>query len=223
MAGSCLLFVPSLLLQATLSSFPVDRRWNIYGNLYSRLIREKQERNHMKHLGCVSSEGGPLLLTDAVAAENWKGIDDAGQDYARACQIFDDAVPGGLLAIGEEQALVWDMEDAGTSDVFANEGGFIVLRSWLGGTEEFDIVVSLAEMAVNRPVHFATIEISTDRLAILWSANSGRSIVIEEADITEFEEGTGLLVKTEPGRFDAFHDSVEFDDSSAIRCHLVRK
>src|SRR5579871_680659 len=87
----------------------------------------------MKYLGAVSSEGGPLLLADARLARDWRGSDEDGSDYARACDLFaGEERPGGPISIGQGQGIVWDLEDAGTADVFRVETGRIVLvGAWL--------------------------------------------------------------------------------------------
>ena len=79
----------------------------------------------MLSVGHVDSEGGPLLIGATSALGAWRGVEDDGADHERACRIFDrdPALEGGLIEVGDQQALLREMGGAGTAFVFRAEGG----------------------------------------------------------------------------------------------------
>lgn len=75
----------------------------------------------MKLIGAVSSEGGPLIFLNSSEASDWRGIEDGGDDYRRACALFEanPAPEGGLLGLrGGGQALLWEMGGGGSAEIY---------------------------------------------------------------------------------------------------------
>lgn len=77
-----------------------------------------------KLLGTVSSEDGPLLVADANIIRLWRGIDEGGADYKRACETPGN---GASITLGGGNGLVWDMGGPGTTDVLRKSDSELVL------------------------------------------------------------------------------------------------
>src|SRR5215831_14567820 len=91
-------------------------------------------RTVLVQVGHVSGEGGPLLLVDWKTALGWRGVEDGGRDYERACALFNEKplVEGLVIEVGGGSGLVWNMEGGGTADVFRRGSEYAVIsRTWL--------------------------------------------------------------------------------------------
>ena len=192
----------------------------------------------MKYIDNVDSEGGPFLLADAVIMRDWRGSEEDGSDYERACQSLraDPELPGALIPVESGKALVWDPYGAGTGDVFIKSQGHLVfIRCWLdepAGANEADelrTITALAELPMGEAATLGLLEITSGILAILWAPESGECI--ESLDIEESERPTGetatgssgLLVRVAGGNYSCLHDEFELEDVSARRCHLIKQ
>ncbi len=197
----------------------------------------------MKYLDNVDSEGGPFLVADAKVARDWHGAEEDGSDYNRACRMFltDPDIPGGLISVGLERALVWETGGAGTGDVFLdNQDHLIIVRAWLdelsdaGDADELKTVTALAEVPLNEATNIGSLRITSGVLAILWSPENGECI--ESLDISSLgddkserpsgdmtTDASGLLVAIEIGNYTCLHDEIELGNASARRCHLIKQ
>lgn len=189
----------------------------------------------MQYLDNVDSEGGPFLIADAEVARAWRGSEEGGADYERACRVFEDTpdLPGSQISIGQGLAIIWDTEGAGTADVFLGKRNYIVIvRAWLDDqddSDEMETISALAELPMNEAMQIGLLTITSGVLAILWSPESGGCI--EDLDVDESERPTGematdssgLLVKIAKGSYSCLHDEIETAGASARRCHLVKQ
>jgi len=192
----------------------------------------------VKYLDAVNSEGGPFLIADAEIAHHWRGTEEGGTDYRRACQVFltFPEPPGALIPVGPGQALVWEPEGAGTGDVFIDgQGHLTIVRAWLDEPDgadtddELRTVTTLAGLPLNEAVSLGSLEITSGVLAILWSPETGECI--EALDVEESERPTGematdssgLLVRVAKGSYTCLHDEFELEKVSARRCHLIKQ
>lgn len=183
----------------------------------------------MKHLFSINAEGGPLLLCDAPAAKNWAGSEEGGADYERLCAMLD-ARPeeqGAVFAIGGAQAVVWEMSGAGVADVFLSERGEVVLvRAWLDD-DNATTLQSLAEAPASNPVRIGRLNAASQRIAILWAAESGKGVSDSSSEQVKcVESGTAIdgsvyVLRTAASAFDCVHDEVVFNGSQARRLKLI--
>lgn len=186
----------------------------------------------MFHSGTVSSEGGPLLLADAIAVHSWHGASEDSSDYERVCLLWDDLnIPGFTIEIGEHQGIIWELGGAGTADVFCTEDGTIhLVRAWLRESRDMASIHALAELPIHTVDPFASLRIGCGRLAILWAPESGECILPEDVNGTGNKppsgdlsiNGAGLVVSLPNGDYTCLHDRVELNGQKALRCHIVR-
>jgi hypothetical protein len=187
----------------------------------------------MRHLNTVNSEGGPMLLMDARAARAWRGIEADGSDYERAGKVFEETpVPGGVLSLGEDQAIVWNMGGSGTAHVFVDTAEhLVILRAWLDNPHDLETLFEMAALPWSEAVPFATLDIPSGVLAVLWAPESGECIEDEDLDVVESKRPTGemaidssgLLVSMPSGHYQCLHDEVHAARGNARRCHLLRR
>jgi len=180
----------------------------------------------MIHLGFIDTEGGPLVLLDAMLAQFWSGIE--GIDYGRACNLFDlhPSAKGGIISIESGSALVWETGGAGTVDVYKTDNnGFVLVRAWLSQNAETSVLRKLADKPVEEFTELGGIEIASGSIAILWATESGRGVdsaISEQARRPKSLNlvNGGLVVPSRLGKFEAIHDSVKLSASHAQRLHL---
>ncbi|WP_245923480.1 immunity 21 family protein [Paractinoplanes atraurantiacus] len=141
----------------------------------------------------VSSGGGPLLAAPQSALSLWTGADSTDGptgdwgDYGRAC-----AVDGyiGLVAIGQQQALVLGDEPA-TTTYLPSERLFL---RWAAAYEE-DGLVSAARQAVRDGVRWDADE------DVRWAVD-GPVVLFDSAwPGTELEADNHLVVELQPGTY----------------------
>jgi hypothetical protein len=186
----------------------------------------------MIYLESVSSEGGPLLLADANVARKWRGVEEGGHDYERACDLFDKNpdLLGGMIAIGKREGLLWELQGAGSAHIFRNnENNFVVVRAWLATPDDANMLLQLAQLEPQELTPLGILNVSTSILAILWATENGECI--ETLDVDDFErpsgemstEEAGLLLKVKGSEYKCYHDTIRIDGNSAIRCHLIAR
>ena len=113
-------------------------------------------------LGEVSGEGGPFLLSDRTAIEEWHGTDGDGSDYG---QVLATGPAGGAVRVGDASGVVWEPEGAATAVLYRLSGDELLLqREWK------------AEVPAPPPSPDAEtighLDIVSERLVVLWSAAS---------------------------------------------------
>src|SRR5438132_5533412 len=164
----------------------------------------------MRLLGSVSTEGGPVLLADLDGVGRWQGID--GDDYARACAQLDESHATGFeLTLGSRIAAIWDIPP-GTAEVWRSSTIELVLsRPWLAEHEEHGHALAVAPFV--HAAQFATIEIVSGWLTVLWAAESGGDVTVAEPTdgyALDLSVGNaGLIAALPPGRYRCAADRVE--------------
>ena len=180
-----------------------------------------------KLLGTVSSEGGPLLIADATFIQSWRGIDDGGADYDRACELSGN---GGEITLGAGHGVLWEMGPGTATVVRQSESTLVLSCGWFETADPDDeSFVSLASLPLSDlSVALGEVTVHSGTLVILWAPENGRcveSTVVPSDGIPTGEMsmgGTGLIVAVRPGRYAFLHDEVETDHAGAQRCHVRR-
>jgi hypothetical protein len=181
----------------------------------------------MEHLGYVEAEGGPLILMDSALARSWTGSES--NDYARACEFFDShpEAKGGAISVGSGRALVWEMNGAGTANIYKVDGnGIMVVRAWFAGRVESSTPTILAEEPSENLTALGDLEVNSDAIVILWATENGHSIGDSTAKKARRPQSlnldtAGLIVPLMPGKYKAKHDLVKRSGSEAQRLHLT--
>ena len=64
----------------------------------------------LEEIGHVSGEGGPLLLADLITVTSWRGVEEGGKDYERACDLLLEGPgrEGCSMAIEGGTGVVWE-------------------------------------------------------------------------------------------------------------------
>jgi hypothetical protein len=178
-----------------------------------------------RHLGHVSTEGGPLLIADLHVAANWAGAEGAARDYERAREALEagPAVPGVQVDVAGATAVIWDMP-TGTADVWRHTPDILVVtRSFL---ELEDSRASLlASRQTENPILLGDFHVSSGWAVIMWAAVSG-----EEIDDLDVADGlaldlsvghSGIIAALPPGDYRSYHDDVAYGSETAQRCLIV--
>jgi len=182
----------------------------------------------MDFLGYINAEGGPLLVMDSVFVPYWKGIE--GEDYDRACAIFDNnpKSEGAEIDIGTGKGIVWEMQGAGTANVFKHsESHLCITRIWPHDPKDSSAPRLIADQQVRRDQYVGDLLIESGRLVILWATEDGSSIRLSsDADVSRPTgdmaiDTAGLVVRVSRSSFACFHDSVEVSAGVGRRLHLI--
>lgn len=183
----------------------------------------------MQVLGSVSSEGGPLLLADALAVRSWRGAAEGSTDYSRLCEALDRAGPSWGLSwkLGDCDTVVWEAEGAGTADVLRpSPSSILLVRGWFDGDWEA-ATLDAARVPRGQEDLLGELEILCGVLAILWTPENGTCVT--DADVARGSgeatgdvaiSGSSLLVRLPPGRYTCHADQVEVGQGSALRCFV---
>lgn len=188
----------------------------------------------VKYLGYIDAEGGPIIVVDLNLAPLWRGTDDDGEDYRRACEFFDanPAVEGGAISIASGTGTIWELNGAGTVDIFeVGNNCLTIIRPWLDAPQHEpsdQILPRLAEAKLVDPIELTELEVPSAEIVILWAAESGigAKSIIGEKMVRRPTEGlsldTGaLIVPTKAGKYTCLHDTVTVAGSEARRLHLI--
>jgi hypothetical protein len=132
----------------------------------------------MNTLPNVSSEGGPLILSDVGTLRSWHGAFGSGEDYAEACA----ATTGVLVAAIRERILVWELEGAGTAYLAARTSdSFTLIRVWAAdGEPSDDEIRDMIRLAVptSDTAHF---HLRASPAVLIWACEEATQISIPPA------------------------------------------
>jgi hypothetical protein len=175
----------------------------------------------------ISSEGGPLLISDAEVMRSWNGID--GSDYERACEFFDrnTSIEGGGINVGHCNGILWEMNGAGTAYIFQSAGGgYTIIRSWLSDPEDDEAIRRLASEPINSPVEIGELTLTSKSIVIMWAAENGACILPEDIGREGRPSGemtiddAGYIFVPSQERYQLWHDEIVNDEGMARRCHI---
>jgi hypothetical protein len=179
-------------------------------------------------LGYIDAEGGPLLVADSSLVSYWKGIE--GEDYARACALFDSnpETEGAEIDIGTGKGIVWEMQGAGTADVFKHsESHLCITRIWPHNLKDSRAPQLIAEQPFRSDRRIGNLLVESGVLVILWAPENGSSIrLLPDAAVSRPTgdmaiDTAGLVVRVSRSFFACFHDYVETSAGNGRRLHLI--
>ena len=178
--------------------------------------------DRIKHLGTVSTEGGPLLLADLEDLRLWGGTDT--NDYSRANEVLDrQAVPpGAVLSLGANTALLWDMP-TGTADVFRRSVcEIVIVRAW---TSDEDKVTYVASLPSEKAVVIGKLNVRSGFIGIVWATENGSDIVkgspADGQAIGFAVEQSGMIAAMPAGLYTLYHDEPDLSLARGRRCWLT--
>lgn len=181
----------------------------------------------MNHLVSINAEGGPLLCLDATRAAAWKGVDEDA-DFNSLCSDIDrePRFSAKVITVGGASCVVWEMQGAGTADIFSDAFGAIrIVRAWLA-EDSADVVQELANVEPHLRKEVGEITVAGDILAVLWAAESGERIPLSVDGAFKAATGTAInesvfAIKVASGRYRCFDELVEARQSQARRLTLI--
>jgi hypothetical protein len=165
---------------------------------------------------------------DSVLVPFWKGIE--GDDYVRACAIFDDTpkTEGAEIDIGTGKGIIWEMQGAGTADVFMHsESHLCITRIWPHDSTDQSAPQYIADQPVRRDQYIGDLLVESGVLVILWAPEDGSSInLASNANVSRPTgemaiDTAGLIVPVSRSSFACFHDCVEVPAGVGRRLHLI--
>lgn len=186
-------------------------------------------------LGYVCSEGGPILLGDAGDIRYWES-DGSGADYEKACTVFErEDVFGGTVLVNAHKGIVWEMGGAGTGNIFLSKEAIMIVRSWTDGIEENpDFLSTIIEMPMETSTSIGEIEIYSETLAIMWAAECGQCITLDDIGLGLLSSGqrpsgdmvtgcSAFIVGVKNGVYQCLHNEIQINQYSARRCCISRQ
>jgi hypothetical protein len=174
-------------------------------------------------LGSVSTEGGPLLLSDLDSVGDWTGSD--GGDYDRACRLLDSQAQGGEIMVGRHTGLIWGVP-TGTTDIWRlDTAKFVLVRGWLDSDSQADQLRDLALIPRSVSVPLGRLAVLSGWLVIAWATENGAGVArVSPADGLPLDlsvGGSALVARIAAGQYSCSQDEVRKDAATAIRCWIV--
>jgi hypothetical protein len=177
------------------------------------------------HLGHVSTEGGPLLVGDRDDVVSWRGVEEPGDDYRRACEVLDlqPTAGGGTVPVGAGAGVIWDMP-TGTAHVWRRRPNEIVIsRAWVDADQ--NMASFLASLPLEDPVPLGDLIVRSGWIVVLWAAAEGAGVAdVAPSDALSLSLVIGndaLIASLGASRYVCYRDEVADGDSSARRCWIV--
>ena len=185
----------------------------------------------VENIGVVNAEGGPLLLADFRFAQSWHGAEGDSSDYQRACDALDSEprLEGIEIPISEGRGVLWEMEGAGTADIFRmSENHIAIVRVWPEDPLDTRAAETLALQPTANLLELGTLVVATGVLAILWAAENGECLRLSDAVALRPSGETAiqdsvLILRVQKALFRCQHDKVETPSGIARRLHLFRE
>ena len=131
-------------------------------------------------LGLVNAESPDLVLATEEAVAAWAATEE---DYLSAVDELASREDGvAIVRRGGHSYLLWYIDDPGTTDVFAIDGGCLLVRTWPDTDEEQHLVDSAAraERAADPPL--LTLQVPSEQWVLLWAALNGTDIAEARAE-----------------------------------------
>lgn len=182
----------------------------------------------IKMLGTVSGEGGPLIIGDSLSIRSWDGF--AGDDFSRACTIFDSdpLLQGAHILVGTYSAILWEMQGGGIAHVYdLGNGDLMLVRPWLKFPYSPDEMVRIAHVSPTSVLDLGTFRVSSGSIAVVWAAESGSCITDQDLIKTGSASGelsvpgSAFVTTTEHANYHVCHDYVAGIWGEARRCRLT--
>jgi hypothetical protein len=179
----------------------------------------------MNTLPTVSSEGGPLILSDVGTLRGWQGCYGSGDDYAEACA----ATTGAVVASIRERILVWDLEGPGTAYLVSRTSDtFTLVRIWTSNGEPSDSEIrDLLPLAVptTDTAHF---HLRASPAVLIWACEEATQISIPLAlqgvPLGDWSmEGTAYYFPVYPGNYQATVHEYQSEGLSFFSLVCVRQ
>ncbi|MCW3098388.1 MAG: hypothetical protein JWL77_4006 [Chthonomonadaceae bacterium] len=188
----------------------------------------------LNYYGVVDSEEGLLLFGDANTLHHWRGLENEQAQVDQIEVILESGQPGLNISIEDGMGVIWEMEGAGTTDVFISDiaEDIMLVRVWLEGSEdsesETQIITDFSVTPVASNPVFAEFEVRSGCLGILAPSESGECINSQDSihyflSVEDMAtESSGTLLPCANGRYQCFHDSVQLGSAEARRCYITR-
>jgi len=182
----------------------------------------------MDYLGYISTEGGPLIISDSNALNDWNGIE--GNDYKQVCSIFnsDLTLEGFSVNFKDYLPIAWELEGGGIVRVYKNNDKILLIKVWLS-EKEFDwretelITTPISEENIN----IGNLVINTDFMFIFWATESLNDVEFDNKKEYGIPNGyfaiddSALYLKTFIKKYSCIHDKVYGNGFLARRLHLI--
>ncbi|QIF03800.1 hypothetical protein [Roseimicrobium sp. ORNL1] len=177
----------------------------------------------MNTLPNVSSEGGPLILSDAGTLRGWHGGFGSGGDYAEACAATTDGLVGSI----REHILVWELEGAGTAYLASRTSdSFTLIRIWAANGEPSDDEIrDMLQLAIPTP-YKAHFRLRASPAVLIWAAEEATQISIppalEGVPLGDWSMGgTAYYFPVYPGNYEAAVHEYQSENLSffVLVCH----
>jgi hypothetical protein len=129
----------------------------------------------MSALPYISSEGGPLLVADALALRDWVGCFHGSADYDRACHVVSDVQVGSL---DDDRILVWDIEGAGTAFLTGYDAcSFRLVRFWTDDDPSDERIMEMTSMATPTGER-ASVRLTASPAIVVWACEETRRMTL---------------------------------------------
>lgn len=184
--------------------------------------------NMMNYLGYINTDGGPLIIADSNIINDWNGIE--GNDYVDLCNVFDYdlTLEGFPINFKSNSPIAWELEGGGTVDIYKNETGVILVKSW---QSDDNLKLDETELAtipiLGEHIHIGNLIVNTPYLLIFWATESLECACFDDSKQYGILTGdfafdnSSLYIKTSEKEFSCICDNLDINGSYVRRLHLI--
>lgn len=180
----------------------------------------------MQYSGNISTEGGPIIVSDANIIGTWDGIEN--DDYKQLCTIFDSQphVEGFSTTFKNCAFIAWELEGGGTVDIYTDKNKILLIKSWLPTSTINNKNILLIPIS-EKHTFIGDLIINNNFIFIFWATESCYNVKYTHTQNSgrltgNFAmENSSFYLKTNFNKFRCLHDKITENGIIARRLHLI--
>jgi hypothetical protein len=184
--------------------------------------------NKMNYLGHISTEGGPLIISDFNAVDDWNGIE--GHDYEQMCAIFDSdlTLEGFSVNFKSYLPIAWELEGSGIIQIYNSNDEILLIKTWLSEKElDLNNTELLTKPISKNNINIGNLTVNTDFIFLFWATESLYNVKIDKRKEQGRPNGSFSMedsvffLKTSVKNYSCLHDVINENGLFARRLHLI--
>lgn len=181
----------------------------------------------MDYIGYINTEGGPLIIADSKAINNWDGID--GDDYEQLCSVYDSdlSLEGFPVAFKDYSSITWELDGGGVVRIYRDKDDIYLIKSWVTDDKQnIDDTDLLTIPASKEQLNIGNLRLYTRYVIIFWATESLYNVEFDHKKQSGVPNGSFaidnsiLFFKTLVKEYDCIYDEINVKGNFVRRLHL---
>ncbi|NDV78466.1 hypothetical protein [Dysgonomonas sp. 511] len=183
----------------------------------------------MNYLGYISTEGGPLIISDSSVINNWDGID--GEDYEQLCEVFDSdlTLEGFNVKFKNYLPIAWELEGAGIVKIYRNNDDILLIKVWSSEKDSDLDKEDIINIPVEEEINIGNLILNTEFLFVFWATESLYNVKFDNQKEYGIPNGDFAMddsiffLKTSKKKYSCLYDKINKKGIYARRLRLIPK